>query len=428
MKKTIVYIFIFFFLIVFYFTNFNIKNDNLYIFEKNKKKNIIPYKIKYFQFKRSEIKEIKENKFKLEKFNNSYLKSNGPRSYLEYYNGNLFLLSADGILMSVSKINLNKKNIVMKVIKSNIRNLIGNNFIKSSKDIINDILIKDNKLYISYQKKNNDNCYTNAVLEGNLNTYKMSFKEFFNTNECQKNLSLSAGGRLSAYKKNNIIMTIGDWESYEKFKNKDVENVNKIVGKIILINQDTKKFKILSMGHRNPQGLFYDEENNFIFLTEHGPQGGDEININTSPDSKIIKNYGWGKASYGEHYGYPEKKNLDLYAIAPLHKSHKKYGFLEPLKYFTPSIAISQIVKTEKFTNEKYDHIIYVGALGYPLQINEGDMSIHQIFINKKMKIKKHNIILINERIRDMIYIKELNKIVLYLETSGSIGILHSIN
>ena len=44
------------------------------------------------------------------------------------------------------------------------------------------------------------------------------------------------------------------------------------------------------------------------------------------------------------------------------------------------------------------------------------------------MKIKKHNIILINERIRDMIYIKELNKIVLYLETSGSIGILHSIN
>ena len=72
----------------------------------------------------------------------------------------------------------------------------------------------------------------------------MSFKEFFNTNECKKNLSLSAGGRLSAYKKNNIIMTIGDWESYEKFKNKDVENVNKIVGKIILINQDTKKFKI----------------------------------------------------------------------------------------------------------------------------------------------------------------------------------------
>ena len=179
MKKIIVYIFIIFFLIVFYFTNFTIKNDNLYIFEKNKKKNLIPYKIKYFQFKRSEIKEIKENKFKLEKFSNSYLKSNGPRAYLEYYNGNLFILSADGILMSVSKINLNKKNIVMKVIKSNIRNLIGTNFIKSSKDIINDILIKDNKLYISYLKKNNDNCYTNAVLEGNLNRNKITCTETF---------------------------------------------------------------------------------------------------------------------------------------------------------------------------------------------------------------------------------------------------------
>ena len=49
--------------------------------------------------------------------------------------------------------NLNKKNIVMKVIKSNIRNLIGPNFIKSYKYIINDILIKDNRLYISYSKK-----------------------------------------------------------------------------------------------------------------------------------------------------------------------------------------------------------------------------------------------------------------------------------
>ena len=48
MKKIIIYIFFIFFLIVFYFTNFTIKNDNLYIFEKNKKKNIIPYKIKYF--------------------------------------------------------------------------------------------------------------------------------------------------------------------------------------------------------------------------------------------------------------------------------------------------------------------------------------------------------------------------------------------
>ena len=36
---------------------------------------------------------------------------------------------------------------------------------------------------------------------------------------------------------------------------------------------------IFSMGHRNPQGLYFDEENNFIIETEHGPKGGDEINL-----------------------------------------------------------------------------------------------------------------------------------------------------
>ena len=151
MKKYTIYIFTIFFCIVFYFTNFTVKNDNLYIFEKTK--NFIPYNIKYFQFKKSKIKEIKENKFKLEKFSNFYLKFNGPRAYLEYYNGNLFILSADGLLMSVNKKNLNKKNILMKIIKSNIKDLIGKKFIKSNKFIFNDILIKDNRLYISYSKK-----------------------------------------------------------------------------------------------------------------------------------------------------------------------------------------------------------------------------------------------------------------------------------
>ena len=58
------------------------------------------------------------------------------------------------------------------------------------------------------------------------------------------------------------------------------------------------------MGHRNPQGLFFDKENNFILETEHGPQGGDEINlIEISKINKDkIQNYGWAISSAGEHY------------------------------------------------------------------------------------------------------------------------------
>ena len=41
------------------------------------------------------------------------------------------------------------------------------------------------------------------------------------------------------------------------------------------------------MGHRNPQGLFFDKKKNIVFSTEHGPAGGDEININFSQVKKL---------------------------------------------------------------------------------------------------------------------------------------------
>ena len=74
------------------------------------------------------------------------------------------------------------------------------------------------------------------------------------------------------------------------------------------------------MGHRNPQGLLFDK-NNIILETEHGPKGGDEINlINLGElNNDNIPNYGWPIASAGEHYRDP---NGDKYEKYPLHKSH----------------------------------------------------------------------------------------------------------
>ena len=121
------------------------------------------------------------------------------------------------------------------------------------------------------------------------------------------------------------------------------------------------------MGHRNPQGLFYDSVNNLIISTEHGPKGGDEININLI-DNKI-KNFGWPISSYGEHYPgvtkiHTNNKNLKKFLKkAPLHKSHKKYGYEEPLKYFVPSIGISEILKlNQKFTDSNA-YIILASSL-----------------------------------------------------------------
>ena len=177
------------------------------------------------------------------------------------------------------------------------------------------------------------------------------------------------------------------------------------------------------MGHRNSQGLFYDKINDVIYSTDHGPQGGDEINIDSAPDQNNPKNFGWAVSSYGEHYGYPNKWILDeIYKRAPLNKSHKKYGFIEPLKYFTPSIGITQIIKTENLQSKK---VIYVGSMGWDL--DENDLSIHKLILNNDLIIEEYEIIPIIERIRDLIYLQKKNKILMYLETSGSIAILERL-
>ena len=99
---------------------------------------------------------------------------------------------------------------------------------------------------------------------------------------------------------------------------------------------------------------------------------------------------------------------------------------MEPIKYFTPSIGITQILRTEKFENILDKKVIYLGSMGWDL--DENDLSIHKFILNNDYKIEKHEIIPIIERIRDLIYEKKTNKLVMFLETSGSIGILEKIN
>ena len=386
-----------------------------------------------FEFKKKQTKSKKLGNINLllKKFNLPLLQLTGPRSYLSYYNQNLFLITGTGILMYTSIDNLKDEKFVFERIDSNFKDIVGQDYIQEEKPIVKNLLIKNNKIYVSYQKKAGNECFTNEILVSDLKFEKIIFDEFFDTNECQPFFDTQTGGNLSEYKNNKILMTIGDYHYYTNKKVQEVNGLNNaqtmngFLGKIISIDKKTKEYEIISMGHRNPQGLYYDEENNIIYSTEHGPYGGDEINVNTSPDGEI-KNYGWGISSYGEHYGFPDVDNSENYEIAPLHKSHEKYGFIEPLKYFVPSIAPTQIIKTEQFINIPNKNIIYIAALGG--DIEEGDMSVHQFILNSDLKIEQHNILPVGERIRDMVYVEELNKIFLFLESTGSIGMLEIEN
>lgn len=369
---------------------------------------------------------IEDSNFKIKKYTNPNLRLTGPRAYFASFKDNLLLMTGSGTIMYASFDELEFDNFILKRIPSNFRDFVDREYIYEKQSIVVSIFSNKNKIYVSYIKKLNDECYMNSVLVSEFNFNKLNFEEFFATNECTPSYENTVGGNIVNYKNNKILIVIGDWHSYEKYKIKKPQNLDSLIGKIISVDKNTKDFEILSMGHRNPQGLFYDVINDVIFISEHGPQGGDEINININPNSNNIKNYGWAISSYGEHYGFPDKKKEDLYELAPLNKSHKNFGFIEPTKYFTPSIAPSQIIKTEEFSNKKEKHVLYLGAMGN--DILEGDLSLHQIILDANYLFNKHYVIPIGDRVRDIKYIRDMNKIFLYLETSGSIGILESIS
>ena len=130
----------------------------------------------------------------------------------------------------------------------------------------------------------------------------------------------------------------------------------------------------------------------------------------------MIKNFGWPISSYGEHYykNHPDK----ILKEAPLNKSHKKFGFEEPIKYFVPSIGISEIISITK-----NDDQFLIGAMGN--EIVEQDLGLHLIKLdNEKKKVIKHKYIPLNERVRDMIISKDKKIIIMFLETTSSLAIL----
>jgi hypothetical protein len=287
--------------------------------------------------------------------------------YLDFYNDNLFIISARGIL-GYGKIKDDQIN--FKQIKHNCCNisLLSGNF--------------DYENIIFEKIHSDDNC---------IHAINNKEKEF-NPNQ--------SGGRIISANKNEIYFSTGEFRSRYLAQDKDSFN-----GKILRINSINGAKEIISMGHRNPQGLYYDLEHKFIVETEHGPFGGDEINI-IPLESQELPNFGWPIASYGEHYS-KKTGTKDKFKKYPLLKSHKDNNFREPAKYFVPSIGISEIVGIKNNTyilSTLRENSIYL------LRLSE---------FNKFEIIKKYSL---GERVRDMIF--KNDKLILYLENSASIGII----
>jgi glucose/arabinose dehydrogenase len=114
---------------------------------------------------------------------------------------------------------------------------------------------------------------------------------------------------------------------------------------------------IWSYGHRNPQGLAMDPKDGALYSTEHGPRGGDELNL-VLPG----KNYGWPVVTLGMNYdgmpmSYPGPDGQQAMSVT------SKQGIQDPIAYWTPSIAVCGLdfYTGDKFPKWKGD--LFAGAL-----------------------------------------------------------------
>lgn len=163
-----------------------------------------------------------------------------------------------------------------------------------------------------------------------------------------------SGGRMVLLDARTLLLSLGDLQ----FNGVDdaqafAQDPNVDLGKIVAIDLQSHDARIYSSGHRNPQGLLVDRDGT-IWETEHGPQGGDEVNV-----IREGADYGWPSVTYGMLYGYgAARRDWPLNAVQGGHD-----GFEKPAFAFVPSISISNIVQPDPREFPLWERHLLVGSL-----------------------------------------------------------------
>ena len=325
------------------------------------------------------------DKFYLNKF---YVDQHKDKIFIFTDNANVFYFSK-------KEIKLNTKNIFPIKLKTNLDKFENLNLMDS--------FIEDDNLYISTYETNNGFCNF-RIFHSKISFDTLKFNEIFINPGCS--VDNIQGGRIQSivlkkYNKKGLLFSLA--ENRADYPNIKAQDDKSYLGKMIFLNLANNIATIYSKGHRNPQGLLVEGE--LILSTEHGPQGGDEIN-------KIIEgeNYGWPLASYGKFYNKENKSYLN---------NHFKNNFKEPIFSYFTAIGISEIVRIPNsfFDIKSLNNIFFISSLrGKSLHLVKFDRFFDRIIFSEK--------IFINEKIRDLKYLKENNVFLLALQDPVTLGVL----
>ena len=196
------------------------------------------------------------------------------------------------------------------------------------------------------------------------------------------------GGRIVQAEDDTLFLTLGEHFTPRE----EAQNLSNHLGKIVRIAPDGSVPKdnpfigragarpeVWSYGHRNPQGLAFNPTTGKLWEHEHGPRGGDEVNI-----VEKGRNYGWPVIGYG----------ID-YSGAKIHESTHKPGMEQPIKYWVPSIAPSGMAFYEGALFPSWRGNLFIGAL-------RGAILVRLTLKGEKVTGEERLLQGLRERIRDV--------------------------
>jgi glucose/arabinose dehydrogenase len=256
---------------------------------------------------------------------------------------------------------------------------------------------EDNRiLYLSYSKTIDDDFSTTAVARGRFDGSSLSsVEDIFIANTRSQSLT-NFGGRMVFGQDGKLYLTVGERQEQERAQDPMDHG-----GKVLRLNDDGTapddnpfvndpafQPEIYTLGHRSPQGLAVHPETGEIWENEHGPLGGDEINV-LQPGA----NYGWPLVSFGIDYTGLQITETGQTELA---------GYQAPLVYWVPSIAISGMSFYEGEPFSAWAGNALVGALMRGRVRGSGHFQ-RLTFENGKAITREPILLELRQRIRDVL-------------------------